>query len=111
MELTNILAEVGKILGGATGGTIVGFWAQKQAAKSEAVRELQMLKKEYKEFAEFTKKELQVSRQERIDCQEENAEMKATINGLNLKVNDLTIAIHNSIGTPKDKRKGLHDSE
>ena len=108
MELTNILAEAAKILGGGTGGAVVGYWAQKQAAKSEAVKELQLLKLEYKDFAEFTRDELSKSRQERIDCQKENAKMREKINGLNLKVNDLTIAIHNAIGTPKDKRKGLN---
>lgn len=111
MDVSDVVTEIAKILGGGVGGTFVGFWAQKQAAKSEAVKELQMLKVEYKEFAEFTKAELLLSRQERVDCQKENAELKGEVNQLNLKVNELTMAIHNAIGTPKDKRKGLHSDD
>lgn len=110
MELTNLFAEAVKILGGGTGGAVVGYWAQKQAAKSEAVKDLQLLKTEYKEFAEFTKGELEASRKDREDCQKENAEMRDLIDKLKIKVNDLTMAIHNAIETPKDKRKGLNDA-
>ena len=109
MDVSEVVTELAKVLGGGVGGTFVGFWAQKQAAKSEAVKELQMLKVEYKEFAEFTKAELLISRQERSDCQKENAELKSEVNQLNLKVNDLTMAIHNAIGTPISKRKGLNN--
>jgi hypothetical protein len=108
MDVSDVMIELGKVLGGGVGGTFIGFWGQKQAAKSEAVKELQMLKVEYKEFAEFTKAELLISRQERSDCHKENAELKSEINQLNLKVNDLTMAIHNAIGTPENKRKGLN---
>ena len=108
MDVSDVMIELGKVLGGGVGGTFIGFWGQKQAAKSEAVKELQMLKVEYKEFAEFTKAELLIRRQERSDCQKENGELKSEVNELNLKVNDLTMAIHNAIGTPQNKRKGLH---
>ena len=109
MDVSEVVTELAKVLGGGVGGTFVGFWAQKQAAKSEAVKELQMLKVEYKEFAEFTKAELLVSRQERVDCQKENMELSKNVNDLNLKVNDLTMAIHNSIGTPRNKRGKLNN--
>jgi len=108
MDASEVLTELAKVLGGGVGGTFVGFWGQKQAAKSEAVKELQMLKVEYKEFAEFTKSELLLSRQERVDCQKENAELKVEVGQLNIKVNELTMAMHNAIGTPTDKRKGLN---
>lgn len=108
MELSELFGEIGKVLGGGVGGSFVGFFARKQAAKSEAVKELQLLKSEYKEFAEYTKNELQLSRQERIDCQKENAELKSEIAELHLQVNQLTITIHNAIGTPPEKRKGLN---
>ena len=110
MDVSEVVTELAKVLGGGVGGTFVGFWAQKQAAKSEAVKELQMLKVEYKEFAEFTKAELLVSRQERLDCHNENSQLKNQVNELNSKVNELTMAIHNAIGTPKDNRKGLNGS-
>ena len=109
MDVSEVMIELGKVLGGGVGGTFIGFWTQKQAAKSEAVKELQMLKVEYKEFAEFTKAELLISRQERSDCQHENMELSKNVNDLNLKVNDLTMAIHNSIGTPRNKRGKLNN--
>ena len=109
MDVSEFVSELAKVLGGGVGGTFVGYYAQKQAAKSEAVKDLQMLKVEYKEFAEFTKAELLVSRIERADCQKENLELSKIVNELNLKVNELTMAIHNSIGTPRGKRKGLNN--
>jgi len=106
-----LLAAAMKVLGGGTGGVVVGYFAQKQAAKSEAVKELQVLKTEYKEFAEFTKNELTISRQERKDCAEENSAMADVINSLKLEVNELTMAIHNIIGTPKGKEKPLNKNK
>jgi uncharacterized protein YlxW (UPF0749 family) len=111
MDVSDVMIELGKVLGGGVGGTFIGFWTQKQAAKSEAVKELQMLKVEYKEFAEFTKSELLLSRQERVECQKENADLKGEVNQLNLKVNELTMAIHNAIGTPSEKRKGINSKK
>jgi uncharacterized protein YlxW (UPF0749 family) len=106
MDVSEVVTELAKVLGGGVGGTFIGFWAQKQAAKSEAVKELQMLKVEYKEFAEFTKAELLGQQTREADCQKENAELKSEVNQLNLKVNDLTMAIHNSLGTPiRQERK------
>lgn len=105
MDWTSLLPEIAKILGGGVGGTAIGYYAQKNAAKSEAVKDLQLLKTEYKEFAEFTKRELDQSRQERVDCQAENAGLKKEIADLHVEVNEMKITIHNAIGTPKDKRK------
>lgn len=104
-----IIEEIGKWVGGGLGGAIVGYQAQKKAAKSDAVVELQTLKNEYKEFAEFTKSELALSRKDRDECQKDNAEMRDIIDNLKINVNDLTIAMHNAIGTPKEKRKGLNN--
>ena len=107
MEWTvgSALAAAAKILGGGTGGAIVGYFAQKQAAKSEAVKDLQVLKSEYKEFAEFTKNALKESVHDREECAKENSKMRDVINSLRLEVNELTMAMHNIIGTPKQKRK------
>ena len=103
----SVLESLMKIIGGMGGGTVIGFFAQKQAAKSSAVKEMQLLKKEYKEFAEFTKCELQLSREDRANCQRENQELRDEIGGLKIHVNEMTIAMHNAIGTPEDKRKGF----
>lgn len=105
MEASAIMEEVGKWLGGGLGGAMLGYAAQKKAAKSEAVAEVQLLKNEYKEFAEYTKVELEKSRKEREDCQLENKQLHSEIYDLKVKVNELTIAMHNIIGTPKDIRK------
>lgn len=105
MDAYGIIEEVGKWIGGGLGGAIVGYQAQKRAAKSEAVAEVQLLKNEYKEFAEYTKGELEKSRKEREDCQVENKQLHAEISDLKIRVNELTMAMHNVIGTPKDIRK------
>jgi len=105
---TELFASAMKIIGGAGGGTVIGYFAQKQAAKSNAVKELNTLKDNYKEFAIFTKKELILSRKDRTDCQKENEEFRREIGKLNIKVNDLTMAMHNIVGTTKGKRKGLN---
>lgn len=105
MDAIGIIEEIGKVIGSGLGGVIVGYQAQKRAAKSEAVAEVQLLKNEYKEFAEYTKGELEKSRKEREDCQVENKQLHAEISDLKIRVNELTMAMHNAIGTPKDIRK------
>lgn len=105
MDIDGVFAEVGKWIGGGLGGAILGYQAQKRAEKSEAVAEVQLLKNEYKEFAEYTKGELEKSRKEREDCQSENKQLNAEIYDLKVRVNELTLAMHNVIGTPKDIRK------
>ncbi len=111
MDSSTVFLEAAKVLGFGTGGTFVGYFAQKQAAKSEAIKELQVIKTEYKEFAEFTKKELTEIKLERKECASENAIMLDKINLLNLEVNDLTMAMHNIIGTAKGKEKPLNNKK
>jgi hypothetical protein len=107
--ITSLLESALKIVGGIGGGTVVGYFAQKKAAQSSAVKEMQLIKKEYKEFADFTKKELLLSREHNKDCQDENKVFREEISTLKIDVTDLTIAMHNAIGTPKNKRKGLNN--
>ena len=95
------------LLGGA-GGLLGGITAERRAAKAEAVQELQMLKTEYKEFAVYTHVELDRSREDRKECLKENEEMKREIDGLKVSVNQLSMAMHNVIKTPKAKRKPLN---
>jgi hypothetical protein len=95
------------LLGGA-GGLLGGITAERRAAKSDAVQELQMLKTEYKEFAVYTHVELDRSREERKECLKENEAMKHEIHSMKLTVNELSSAMHNIIGTPKTKRKPLN---
>lgn len=108
VDASDIFTEIGKWMGGGVGGVLVGYVAQKKAAKSAEMSELNEVKNGFKEFAEFTTKELEISRKDRKDCQAENAKMLDTINGLKIDVSDLTIIIHQKIGTPDDIRKGLH---
>lgn len=107
-EITSLITEVGKVLSGGGIGAVVGFYAQKRAAQSDAVKEIQVIKSEYKELYEFVDKELTEAREDRKECQKENALMLDTVNGLKIEVNDLTMVMHNAIGTPKGKRKGLN---
>jgi prefoldin subunit 5 len=109
MDMGEVVSKAAEFVSGLVSGGMVGvaggYQAQKRAAKSEAVTELQTLKNEYKEFAEFTKSELELSKQERKDCQKENEALNDHVHALNVKVNELTMAMHNIIGTPKDIRK------
>jgi hypothetical protein len=98
---------VSALLGGA-GGLLGGVMAEKKAAQSQAVQELQMLKTEYKDFADYTREELDRSREDRKDCLKENEAMKCEIDGLKVSVNQLSMAMHNVIETPKTKRKPLN---
>jgi hypothetical protein len=95
------------LLGGA-GGLLGGVAAERRVAKSEAVQELRMLKTEYKEFADYTREELDRSREDRKECLNENERMKGEIHSMKLTVNELSSAMHNIIGTPKAKRKPLN---
>ena len=101
---------VSALLGGA-GGLLGGVAAERRAAKSEAVQELRMLKTEYKEFADYTREELDRSREDRKECLNENERMKGEIDGLKVSVNQLSMAMHNVIETPKAKRKPLNPNK
>jgi predicted phage-related endonuclease len=105
IEAMQVFEEVAKCIVGGLGGTAIGYHAQKKAAKSEAVTEMQLLKTEYKEFAEFTKTELLISRSDREKCQIENEILHSEIGSLKSHVNELTMTMHNVIGTSKNKRK------
>jgi hypothetical protein len=60
----DILGEIAKVLGGGTAGVFGGMWAERKAAKSDAVKELQVLKGEYREFADTMKNEVKQLRVE-----------------------------------------------
>jgi predicted nuclease with TOPRIM domain len=64
--IQDVMGEVAKVIGGGTAGVFGGMWAERKAAKSEAVKELQTLKGEYREFAETMKAEVKELRGELI---------------------------------------------
>jgi hypothetical protein len=41
--LQDVLSEIAKVLGGGTAGVFGGMWAERKAAKSDAVKELQVV--------------------------------------------------------------------
>lgn len=63
-NLNDIMGEMAKIVGGGTAGVFGGMWAERRAAKSDAVQELQMLKTEYRDFAATMKTEVKEVRDE-----------------------------------------------
>lgn len=111
MDLNEVMLQIGSYLGVGSVGTGVGYYAQKNAAKTEAVKELQLLKSEYKEFADYTKTELLESRKERESCHKLNECLKEEIEKMKQEMNDLTTAMHNVIQTPKPKRKGYNSAK
>lgn len=58
------MGEMAKVIGGGTAGVFGGMWAERRAAKSDAVQELQMLKTEYRDFAATMKTEVKEVREE-----------------------------------------------
>jgi hypothetical protein len=63
-NINDIGGEIMKVLGGGTAGVFGGMWAERRAAKSDAVQELQMLKAEYRDFASTMKGEVKEVREE-----------------------------------------------
>ena len=41
--INDIMSEVAKVIGGGTAGVFGGMWAERKAAKSDAVKELHVL--------------------------------------------------------------------
>lgn len=64
LEIQEIFTEATKVMAGAVTGLVGGMWAEKKAAKSAAIQELQMLKTEYREFATTMKGEVKDVREE-----------------------------------------------
>lgn len=107
MEIPDIMAEITKVLGGATAGIFGGMWAERKAAKSAAVQELQMLKAEYRDFAETMKTEvkevraeLDKSRQAEEVCYQQHRQAMNRIDELDRCVRSMTEI------PPKPKRNG-----
>lgn len=63
-NLNDLMGEAMKVIGGGTAGVFGGMWAERRAAKSDAVQELQMLKTEYRDFASTMKGEVKEVREE-----------------------------------------------
>lgn len=87
--INDFMAEAAKVLGGGTAGVFGGMWAERRAAKSDAVQELQMLKGEYREFAQTMKNEveevkieLEKSRQAEELCYQQHRESLRRIDEL-----------------------------
>ena len=57
-DWNSIGTEMLKFIGAGGAGTAIGYRAQKSAAKSEMVTDLDKLKSEYRDFADYTKAEL-----------------------------------------------------
>jgi hypothetical protein len=64
LNLNDLMGEAMKVIGGGTAGVFGGMWAERRAAKSDAVQELQMLKTEYRDFATTMKGEVKEVREE-----------------------------------------------
>ena len=95
--INDFMAEAAKVLGGGTAGVFGGMWAERRAAKSDAVQELQMLKGEYKEFAASmkaevaeVKSELERSRQAEEQCYQQHREALRRIDDLDRCVKKLS---------------------
>jgi formiminotetrahydrofolate cyclodeaminase len=58
IDWNSIGTEMLKIIGAGGAGSVIGFRAQKSAAKTEMVTDLDKLKSEYRDFADYTKSEL-----------------------------------------------------
>jgi shikimate 5-dehydrogenase len=93
----DIAAEFLKVFGAGGVGSAVGYHARKQAAKTEMVQELDKLKAEYKEFAEYTKTELKDVQQQlektktaEEECYQRHREALARIDELDRGIRALT---------------------
>jgi hypothetical protein len=96
-NFNDIMGEMAKIVGGGTAGVFGGMWAERRAAKSDAVQELQMLKTEYRDFASTMKgevkevrEELAVSRAAEEACHQQHREAMKRIDELDRCIRAVT---------------------
>ena len=96
-SLNDIMGEVAKVVGGGTAGVFGGMWAERKAAKSAAIQELQMLKTEYREFATTMKvevkevrEELDKSRKAEEECYQQHREAIMRIDELDRWIREVT---------------------
>jgi hypothetical protein len=96
-DFNDIGSEIMKVLGGGTAGVFGGMWAERRAAKSDAVQELQMLKTEYREFAATMKgevkevrEELDKSRKAEEECHQQHREAMNRIDELDRCIRAVT---------------------
>lgn len=105
-NFNDIMNEMAKVVGGGTAGVFGGMWAERRAAKSDAVQELQMLKTEYRDFAATMKgevkevrEELDKSRTAEEECYKKHREAMVRIDELDACIRSLTTT------TPKPKTR------
>jgi predicted nuclease with TOPRIM domain len=97
----DILGEIAKFLGGGTFGVFGGMWAERKAAKSDAVKELQVLKGEYREFADTMKTEVKQLRVELADSRAAERLCDQNFRELRQKHDDLDAYVRRTTGIPK----------
>jgi biopolymer transport protein ExbB/TolQ len=106
-NFNDIMGEMAKIVGGGTAGVFGGMWAERRAAKSDAVQELQMLKTEYREFASTMKTEVKEVRAELDKSREAEAECHAKHREAMNRIDELDRGIRALMQMPeKPKRNG-----
>ena len=116
MAWDQIIYKFFEVIGTGAIGFGTGYYARKQAAKTEMVADLRMIKEdaaasfilmktEYVALADYTREELASCRLEHLEAKAEIASLKASIALMSNKINELTSAMHNIIETPKPIRK------
>jgi uncharacterized coiled-coil DUF342 family protein len=99
--INDIMSEVAKVIGGGTAGVFGGMWAERKAAKSDAVKELQVLKGEYREFADTMKNEVKQLRVELADSRAAERQCDQNFRELRQKHDDLDAYVRRTTGIPK----------
>ena len=116
MAWEEIMVKFFEVTGTGAVGFGTGYYARKQAAKTEMVADLRMIKEdaaasfilmktEYVALADYTREELASCRLEHLEAKAEIASLKESIALMSKKINELTSAMHNIIETPKPIRK------
>jgi predicted nuclease with TOPRIM domain len=101
MEWNDIFGEMAKVIGGGTAGVFGGMWAERKAAKSDAVQELQTLKGEYKEFAQTMKVEVKELREELVTSRSMEKVCEDNYRELREKYEQLDRYVRSSNGIPE----------